>query len=692
MLTELKDVKHALSAMELSSIISITNENGMITYVNDCFCEISKFDRNEIIGQSHHTVNSGYHPAAYFQDLWETISQKLVWKGEMKNRAKDGTDYWISMTVMPIVNDQGFVYQYVSIGTDITSRKQNENKLLQTMENLHDIENALDASSIVAITDDKGVITYINEKFCEISMYDRAELIGKTHRVINSGYHPKSFFKEMWETIKQGQVWKGEVKNRAKDGSEYWMHTTIVPFLNDDRRPRQFISIRTDITDRVKAETALAERTKQLAKAHDEAIKANMIKSQFLANMSHELRTPLNAIIGYSEMLQEEAEELEESFFAEDLAKINKAGNHLLALINDILDISKVEAGKMELHLETYSLPDLIQDVMTTIRPLVESKGNKLLTDCRDVGDFTSDVTKLRQILINLLSNANKFTEAGSIAFDIYKEARGNRFGFAFRIRDTGIGMTPDQLEKLFQPFTQADASTTRKYGGTGLGLAISQRFSQIMGGDISVESEFGIGTTFTCWLPSTLPETGAVEVYDEEIEAIQALALKSDSELAAIPDVICSLGEGSKSSRTLGAAEFQIEPIQRESLIAVMNQFAVNRAEHTVLVIEDDQAANEQAARLLRMEGYNVCEARNGVIALACMGRVKPSLIVLDLLMPGMDGLAFIEEWRKHDKWSPIPVILLTEKYMAPDDRQSKKHKPAKGGPLYVQDITSRG
>lgn len=503
MITDLRDVGYALSALEASSIVSITDDKGIITYVNDHFCEITKHERTELIGLSHRAVNSGFHPQTYFKELWKTIGQGQVWKGEMKNRAKDGSEYWVNLTIVPFVNDAGVVYQHVAIGTDITKRKLNEAKLIETMENLRDIENALDESSIVAITDDKGIITYVNEKFCEISKYDRAELIGKTHRVINSGSHPKSFFKEMWDTIKQGLVWKGEVKNRAKDGSEYWMNTTIVPFLGEDGIPRQFISIRTDITDRVKAETALAERTEQLAKARDEAIQASRIKSQFLANMSHELRTPLNAIIGYSEMLQEEAEELGESLFAEDLAKISKAGNHLLALINDILDISKIEAGKMELHPETCSLPELIQDVLTTIRPLVEGKGNKLQTQWEEQGEITTDVTKLRQILINLLSNANKFTDRGTIAFQVCRQSRGDRWGYSFRVQDTGIGMTPDQLDKLFQPFTQADASTTRKYGGTGLGLAISQRFSHIMGGDILVESEFGAGTTFTCWLPT---------------------------------------------------------------------------------------------------------------------------------------------------------------------------------------------
>lgn len=365
-----------------------------------------------------------------------------------------------------------------------------------------DISNALDASSIVAITDDKGVITYVNDKFCEISKYSRDELIGKTHRVINSGHHPKSFFKEMWDTIKAGNVWRGEVKNRAKDGSYYWMNTTIVPFLNDDASPHHYISIRTDITDRVTAQTELAERTAQLAKAHDEAIRANMIKSQFLANMSHELRTPLNAIIGYSEMLIEEAEELSLQTMAEDLIKIRNAGNHLLALINDILDISKIEAGKMEVSMETFGLSEVVEDVVSTVLPLIEAKGNQLTTSCVEGAELTNDEVKLRQILMNLLSNANKFTDAGFIHLAVEPEVRDGKNGYAFRVQDTGIGMTPEQIGKLFQPFTQVDASTTRKYGGTGLGLAISQRLSHMMGGNIQVESIYGKGTTFICWLP----------------------------------------------------------------------------------------------------------------------------------------------------------------------------------------------
>ncbi|MGE5703394.1 MAG: EAL domain-containing protein [Clostridia bacterium] len=259
MFTDMRDVKFALSALDESSIVSITDEKGVITYANHHFCEISGYGPDELIGQTHKKIDSGYHPQSYFKELWETISQGKVWKGEMKNRAKDGTEYWLNMTVVPFMNDLGYLYQYVAIGTEITKRKASEESLVQTMKDLEDIKNALDESSIVAITDARGIITYVNDKFCEISKYAREELMGKTHRLINSGYHSKSFFKTMWETIRQGQIWKGEVKNRARDGSLYWMNTTIVPFLDEQGMPYQYVSIRTDITDRIKAETALAE-------------------------------------------------------------------------------------------------------------------------------------------------------------------------------------------------------------------------------------------------------------------------------------------------------------------------------------------------------------------------------------------------------------------------------------------------
>ncbi len=250
-------------------------------------------------------------------------------------------------------------------------------------------------------------------------------------------------------------------------------------------------------------ERTVAERTADLVAAREAAEEASRTKSTFLANMSHELRTPMNAIIGYSEMLVEEAEELDQESFIPDLKKIHAAGKHLLGLINDILDISKIEAGKMTLYLEEFAVPAMVAEVAATIRPLIEKNANQLAIECPpELGAMRADVTKVRQTLFNLLSNAAKFTHDGRITLKVTPSQRGGVKCLAFGVADTGIGMTPEQLAKLFQAFVQADASTTRKYGGTGLGLAISRRFCEMMGGDITVASEPGRGTTFTAVIP----------------------------------------------------------------------------------------------------------------------------------------------------------------------------------------------
>jgi signal transduction histidine kinase len=253
-------------------------------------------------------------------------------------------------------------------------------------------------------------------------------------------------------------------------------------------------------------EELVEERTAALAEARDQALQANQAKSQFLANMSHELRTPLNAIIGYSEMLQEEAADLALHDFIPDLQKVHTAGKHLLALINDILDLSKIEAGKMDLYVETFDLSRMLQDVVTTLEPLVEKHANTLVVLGADhLGTMCADLTKIRQVLLNLLSNACKFTERGIITLAVARERVHEADWITFRVTDTGIGMTLAQQEKLFQAFSQGEASTTRKYGGTGLGLVITRRFCQMIGGDVTVESSVGHGSTFTVRLPAVL-------------------------------------------------------------------------------------------------------------------------------------------------------------------------------------------
>jgi len=255
-LQETSDYKYALDE---SAIVAITDQKGIIKHVNQQFCRISKYSADELIGQDHRIINSGYHSKEFIRNLWVTIANGNVWRGELKNKAKDRTYYWVDTTIVPFLNDKGKPYQYVAIRADITERKLAEENLKKLLKEVSDYKYALDESSIVAITDQKGIIKYANENFCRISKYSAKELVGQDHRIINSGYHSKEFIRNLWVTIANGKIWKGELRNKAKDGTIYWVDTTIIPFLNEQGKPYQYVAIRADITERKKAEDALSK-------------------------------------------------------------------------------------------------------------------------------------------------------------------------------------------------------------------------------------------------------------------------------------------------------------------------------------------------------------------------------------------------------------------------------------------------
>jgi signal transduction histidine kinase/CheY-like chemotaxis protein len=476
----------------------------------------------------------------------------------------------------------------------------------------------------------------------------------------------------------------------------------------------------------------------ELMTARDQALDANRAKSTFLANMSHELRTPLNAIIGYSEMLQEDAEDEGYEEIVPDLRKIQSAGNHLLDLINNILDLSKIEAGKMELYLETFDVQRMIDDVSTTIQPLIGRNRNKLKVVCPpDVGRVHADLTKIRQTLFNLLSNAAKFTEEGTITLAAQRSGEQIRF----TVTDTGIGMNAQQTENVFKEFTQADSSTTRKYGGTGLGLTISRRFCQMMGGDILVSSQVGVGSTFTVLLPvdvaayqrsaitQTAPTSGAVSMAkgtvliidddpavrellirhlvkegfnveaakngDEGLQMARKLvpdaitldvlmpgmdgwavlsALKADPKLADIPVIMMTIMDDKSIGYALGAADYLTKPVDRKRLSDMLSRYlnVKGSGSSQVLIIEDDATTREMLSRSLVKDGFRTMEAENGRLGLDAVKTITPDLILLDLMMPEMDGFQFLQELRSNPDWRQVPVIVLTAKDLTSAERDT--------------------
>ncbi len=532
-------------------------------------------------------------------------------------------------------------------------------------------------------------------------------------------------------------------EHRGRRDKEEFPLEIAFGLLNDTGEPKVVLVLR-DITDRKAGE-------QQLRDARDEAVEASRAKSTFLANMSHELRTPLNAVIGYSELLIEEIEEVQRSedidgdvalTLLPDVERIRSAGGHLLALINDILDLSKIEAGKMTTHIESFDVEELVDDIMATVRPLAAKNGNSLEVEIvHGVSRMRSDQTKLRQILFNLLSNACKFTKQGTI--DLRVELDDTADQVVFHVTDTGIGMTEEQMADVFEAFKQADDSTTRQFGGTGLGLTITSHFCSFLGGDIDVTSTPGEGTTFTVRLTRDLRQgeggSGGEDgeesldqgrVYDEDADTVLVIddqrsvrdllrrmleregfavataatgseglllaeklkpcaitldvmmpsmdgwtmltKLKSNPELKDIPVIMVTMHAEQSRGYALGANHYLVKPVQRRELVELIGQYGSDGSEAgQVLIVEDDEPTRSLMKRLLLNEGWKVREATNGREALEIVDEMTPSLVLLDLMMPEMDGIQFLRRFREDDTNQDIPVIVVTAKELTAEEER---------------------
>jgi PAS domain S-box-containing protein len=565
-------------------------------------------------------------------------------------------------------------------------------------------------------------VTSCNPAFERLFGWSRDEVLGRNLDALVAPSELLAEARAYTDRMAEGQIARGIGRRRRKDGTLVDVEISAIPVMVGDTRVGMM---------------ALYHDISELLEARRAAEAANGAKSQFLASMSHELRTPLNAIIGYSEMLQEDAAEAGGALLP-DVERIHAAGKHLLTLINDILDLSKIEAGRMELYVETFDVAALVGDVATTVRPLVERNGNALEVRCAaDAGAMRSDATRVRQVLLNFLSNAAKFTEGGTITLTVTRAGAGPDGTLSFAVRDTGIGLTAEQRAKLFQAFAQAEASTAAKYGGTGLGLAISRKLCQMMGGDVAVESEPGRGSTFTMTLPATAPDAAApaaalapspvrpagtamgptVLVVDDDAAARTLMerllardgyavllaengeeglrlarerrpdlitldvmmpgldgwsvlaALKSDPAVAEIPVVMLTVVDDRHMGLALGAAEYLTKPVDRQRLQTVLRRWAGGGRQ--VLVVDDDRAMRALLRRALEAEGCAVREAEHGRLALQRMEEAAPDLVLLDLMMPEMDGFAFLEAVREREAWRGVPVVVVTARDLTDEDRR---------------------
>ena len=724
----------------LDAVIN-ADARGVITGWNAQAELIFGLSRAEALGQAlDQTIIPEAYRDAHRQGLAHYLSTGegpvLNERIEISALRRDGTEFPVELAIVPVQSRDGVSFS--AFVRDITERNQAEAERLR-LSSYNQLLLDSTGEGIYGIDTD-GNCTFINRAAARILGVTAEEVLGRNmHQTAHHSHADGSAYPNedcpIYRASQAGQSCRVEddVFWRS-NGTSFPVEYFSSPIVSEGRLQGAVITF-ADITQRKAAEAELV-RAKEAAEA------SSRTKSQFLANMSHELRTPMNAILGYSEMLQEEAEEEGLDSFTPDLQKIQSAGRHLLALINDILDLSKIEAGKMELYLEDFNLAEVIADVASTVQTLVTKKNNRLEVSCLpDVGVMRGDLTKVRQSLFNLLSNAAKFTENGVVSLRVRRE---DKF-YVFDVQDTGIGMTAEQIAGLFEAFSQADASTTRKYGGTGLGLAITRRFCRMMGGDATVQSVPDTGSTFTMRLPvlvqplredavgeETTPPTEAHAVRDghkgdivlvidddpaardlmrrflsregfrpetasngeEGLRLARALKpvaitldvmmpgidgwtvlqrLKADPETQDIPVVMLTMVDDKNIGFALGAADYMTKPIDRARLSAILERHrcADSEAGCRVLLVEDDEPTREMMRELLGREGWTVDEAANGRIALDTLQATCPDLILLDLMMPEMDGFEFARRLRERPEWRTIPVVVLTARDLTQEDRR---------------------
>lgn len=600
------------------AIYSIDTEGNVLTW-NGGAERMKGYTVEEVLGQPFSMFwSTEIRKEKTIAQCLEEARTKGSYEAEEQHVRKDGSHFWASVSFTPIMTQDSTLIGYSVVIHDFTRRKESDRrlaeerqKLQQALDEVSFYRDAMDEHAIVAMTDRTGRITHVNSLFSEVSGYSADEIIGHTHSMLNSGVHSREFFAEMWSTISSGKTWKGELCNRNKEGDRYWVNATIVPQLDANGTPLNYLALRTDVTP-------IKKLVEELSEARIKIERAMESRSRFLANMSHEIRTPLNSIIGYSETLLQDS--MDKDTASECIQTIMSNGEHLLGIINDVLDFTKIEAGKLSVEMLPLSVSDLISDVMNVMRYDALDKGLTLdFTTSSSVPPWIeSDPMRLKQILINLVGNAVKFTSTGGVRLEVDYQSNSNRLSFS--VVDTGLGMNESQIAGLFNAFEQGDTSTTRSFGGTGLGLAISKELAAKLGGDIEVQSTLGKGSRFTVNVLAASVKAPSAQ------EKKHALLLHSKEQQSEVIANLCG----------------------------------------KVLIAEDGEDNRKLLELLLNKTKINYTFVPNGKLAVQAALAEPFDLILMDAQMPVMDGYTATKLLRSNQV--EVPIMALTANALQAD------------------------
>jgi PAS domain S-box-containing protein len=597
-------------ALDQHAIVSITDTQGNITYANDRFCAISGFSREELLGVNHRVINGSHHSPVFFQQLWQTIEQGHVWRGEIKNRHKDGSEYWVNATIVPLLGSDGRPAQYIAIRTDITQGKAIE---AQLEDQLRFVEVLLEATpTALYLKDRSGRFMRVNRAFEDLLGVDRSQWVGRNSAELSGDDALMIDLERDQQLFETGvtQTFEASFIHRPTGETRQGLFRKA-PITNAAGEVTGLVANIVDITERTEMELALRRATR-----HAQA--ANSAKSEFLANMSHEIRTPMNGVIGMTDLaLETDLDEVQREY----LEVVKTSAQSLMVILNDILDFSKIEAGRLDIESVVFNLPGLMTDTLKALRPRATQKGLSLTLELGAAlpQRVRADPGRLRQILTNLCDNAIKFTTSGQVVIRLDgAPAEEGAWTLHMSVQDSGIGIDPEKQQRIFEAFSQADSSTTRRFGGTGLGLTICSRLATLMGGRIWLDSQPGQGSTFHV--------------------AIQAQVVAGSDRSAA------SFELGAEASR------------------APMRSLQV-------LLAEDNPVNQLVAITMLKKWGHAVVTAENGQQALDLFFQHPWDLVLMDIQMPVMGGLEATQLIRSREPaGTHTPIIAMTANAMASD------------------------